>query len=129
VVFKNRVLRRLFGPKRDEVTGKWRKLHNEELHNLYLFPVIIRQIKSTRMGWAGHVARMEQERNVYRVLLENAKGKRPFGRLRKIWEDGITVDLREIDWGIEWIQLAQGSGRWRSVVNTVMKLRVLAPLI
>jgi hypothetical protein len=77
--FENRVLRRIFGPKRDEVTGEWRQLHNEERHNLYSFPDIIRQVKSRRMRWAGHVARMGEERNVYRVLVEKIEGKSPLG--------------------------------------------------
>jgi hypothetical protein len=80
-VFENRVLRRIFGPKRDEVTGEWRKLHNEELHNFYSSPDIIRQVKSRRMRWAGHVARMGKERKVYKVLVGKPKGKRPFGSL------------------------------------------------
>jgi hypothetical protein len=95
-VFENRVLRRIFGPKWDEVTGEWRKLHNEELHILYSSPNIIRQIKPMRMRWAGHVARMGEERNVYRVLMRKPEGKRPLGRPRRRWEDGIRMDLREI---------------------------------
>jgi hypothetical protein len=82
-VFENRVLRRIFGPKRDEVTGEWRKLHNGELHNLYSPPDIIRQIKSRRMGWAGHAAHMREERNMYRVLVGKPKGKKPPGRPRR----------------------------------------------
>jgi hypothetical protein len=82
-LFENRVLRRIFGPKRDEVTGEWRKLHNEELHNLYSSPDIIGQIKSRRMRWAGHVARMGEERKVYRVLMVRPEGKRPLGRPRR----------------------------------------------
>jgi hypothetical protein len=101
-VFENRVLRRIFGPKRDEVTGEWRKLHNEELHILYSSPNIIRQIKSRRMRWARHVARMEEERNVYKVLMGKPEGKRPFGRPRPRCEDGIRMDLREIGLGV-WI--------------------------
>jgi hypothetical protein len=113
-VFENRVLRRIFGPKRDEVTGEWRKLHNEELRILYSSPNIIRQIKSRRMRWAGHVARMGEERNVYRVLMGMPKGKRPLGRPRRRWKDGIRMDLREIGWwSVDWIQLAQDRGRWR----------------
>jgi hypothetical protein len=81
-VFENRVLRRIFGRKRDEVTGEWRKLHNEDLHNLYLSPDIIRQVKSRRMRWAGHVARMGEERKVYKVLVGKTEGKRPLGRPR-----------------------------------------------
>jgi hypothetical protein len=127
-VFENRVLRRIFGRKRDEVTGEWRKLHNEELHILYSSPDIIRQVKSRRMRWAGHVARMREERNVFRVLMGKPEGKRPLGRPRRRWEDGIRIDLRETGWGIvDWIQLAQDRDRWRDVVNTVMNLRVLAP--
>jgi hypothetical protein len=98
-VFENRVLRRIFGPKRDEVTGELRKLHNEELHNLYSSPDIIRQIKSRRMRWAGHMARVEEERKVYKVLVGKPEGKRPLGRPRRRWEDGIRMDLREIVWG------------------------------
>jgi hypothetical protein len=97
-VFENRVLRRIFGPKRDEVTGEWRKLHNEELHNLYLPPDIIRQVKSRRMRWARHVARMGEERKVYKVLVGKPEGKRPLGRLRHRWEDGVRMDLRVIGW-------------------------------
>jgi hypothetical protein len=127
-VFGNRVLRGIFGPKRDEVTGEWRKLHSRELHNLYSSPDIIRQIKSRRMRWAGHVARMREGRNVYRVLVGKPEGKGPLGRPRHRWEDGIKMDLREIGWGgVEWIQLAQDRDRWRAVVNAVMNLRVLVP--
>jgi hypothetical protein len=93
------VLRRIFGPKRDEVRGEWRKLHSGELHILYLSPDIIRQIKSRRMRWAGHVARMGEGRNVYRVLVGKLEGKRPLERLRRRWEEGIKLDLREIGWG------------------------------
>jgi hypothetical protein len=98
-VFENRVLRRIFGPKRYEVTGEWRKLHNGELHNLYSSPDIIRQIKSRRMRWAGHVARMEEGRDVYRVLVGKPEGKRPLVRPRRRCEDGIKMDLGEIGWG------------------------------
>jgi hypothetical protein len=98
-VFENRVLRRIFGPKRDEVIGEWRKLHNKELHNLYSSPDIIRQVKSRRMRWPGHVAHMGEERNVYRVLMGKPEGKRPLGSPRHRWEDGIRMDLREIGWG------------------------------
>jgi hypothetical protein len=84
-MFENRVLRRIFGPNRDEVTGEWRKLHNEELHILYSSPNIITQIKSSIMRWAGHVARMGEEWNVYRVLIGKQEGKRPLGRQRRRW--------------------------------------------
>jgi hypothetical protein len=87
-VFENRVLRRIFGPKRDEVTGEWRKLHNEELHNSYSSPDVIRQVKLSRMRWAGHVARMGEEKKVYKVLVGKPEAKRPLGRPRRRWEDG-----------------------------------------
>jgi hypothetical protein len=98
-VFENRVLRRIFGPKRDKVTGEWRKLQNEEIHILYSSSNIIRQIKSRRMRWAGHVARMGEDRKVYRVLAGKPEGKRPLGKPRHRWEDGIRMDLREIGRG------------------------------
>jgi hypothetical protein len=105
-VFENRVLRGIFGPKRDEVTGEWRKLHNEELHNLYSSPDIIRQVKSRRMRRAGHVACMGEERKVYKVLVGKPEGKRSLGRPRHRWEDGIRIGLREIGLGgggVDWI--------------------------
>jgi hypothetical protein len=127
-LFEDRVLRIIFGPKRDEVTGEWSKLHTEELHVLYSSQNIIRQIKSRRMRWAGHVARMGEERNMYRVLIGKPEGKRPLGRPRHRWEDGLSMDLREIGWGsVDWIQLAQDRDRWRALVNTVMNLQVLVP--
>jgi hypothetical protein len=99
-VFENRVLRGIFGPKRDEVTGEWRKLHNEEMHNFYSSPDSIKQVKSRQMRWAGHVARMGEERKVYKVLVGKPEGKRPLGRPRRRWEDGIRMDLREIGLGV-----------------------------
>jgi hypothetical protein len=127
-VLGNRVLRGIFGPKGDEVTGEWRKLHSGKLHNLYSSSDNIRQIKSRRMRWAGHVARMGEGRNVYRVLVGKSEGKRPLERPRRRWEDGIKTELREIGLGgVEWIQLAQDRDRWRAVVSAVMNLRVLAP--
>jgi hypothetical protein len=127
-VFENRVLRRIFGPKRDEVTGEWRKLHSEELNNFYSSPDIIRQVKSRRIRWAGHVARMGEERKVYKVLVGKPEGKRPLGRRRRRWEDGIRMDLREIGWeGVYWIRLSEDRDLGRAVVNAVMNLRVLAP--
>jgi hypothetical protein len=126
--FENRVLRRVFGPKKDEVMGEWRKLHSGECHNLYLSPDIIRLIKSRRMRWAGHVARMGEGRNVFRVLVGKREGKRPLGIPRRRWEDGIKMDLREIGWGgVDWIHLAQDRDLWRAVVNAVMNLQVLEP--
>jgi hypothetical protein len=127
-VFENRVLRGIFGAKRDEVTGQWRKLDSGELHNLYSSPDIVTQIKSRRMRWTGHVARMGEGRNVYRVLVGKPEGNSPLERPRHRWEDVIKIDLREIGWGgVEWIQLAPDRDRWRAVVNTVLNLRVLAP--
>jgi hypothetical protein len=123
-VFENRVLRRIFGPKRDE-DGSWRKLHNDELHNLYSSSNIVRVIKSRKMRWVGHVARMGEGRGVYRVLVGRPEGKRSLGRPRRRWEDNIKMDLREIGIdGANWIQLAQDSVQWRACVNTVMNLRV-----
>jgi hypothetical protein len=110
------------------VTGEWRKLHNEEIHILHSSPDIIRQIKSRRMNCAGHVACMGEERKVYRILVGKPEGKRPLGRPRHRWEDGIRMDLRETGWRtVEWIQLDQDRGRWQALMNMVMNLRVLAP--
>jgi hypothetical protein len=111
-VFENRVLRRIFGPKWDEVTGEWRKLHNEELHILYSSPNIIRQIKLRRLRWAEQVARIGEEKNVYNVLIGKPEGKRPLGRPRHRWEDGIRMDLREIGWGSvsSWLRIRTGGG-------------------
>jgi hypothetical protein len=92
----NRVLRKVFGPKRDEVTGEWRKLHNEELNDLYSLPNIVRVVKSRRMIWAGHVSRMGEERGVHRVLVGKPGGKRPLGRARCRWEDNVKMDLQEV---------------------------------
>jgi hypothetical protein len=94
-VFEIRVLRRIFGPKRNEVIGDWRKLHNEELHNLYSSPSIIRAIKSRRMRWVGHAARIGKERNECRILVGKPEGNRPLGRPRCRWVDNIKIDLRE----------------------------------
>jgi hypothetical protein len=125
-VSENRVQR--FGPNRDDVTGEWRKLHNEELHILYSSQNIIRQINSRRMRWAGHMAHIEKERKLKKVLVGKYEEKRPLGRPRRRREDGIRIQLRENGWGIaEWIQLAQDRGRWRALANTLMNLRVLAP--
>ena len=92
-MFENRVLRRIFGPKRDEMKGEWRKLHNEELRDVYCSPSIVRVIKSRRMRWAGHVACMGERRGVYRVLVGKPEGKKPLGRPRRKWEDNIEMDL------------------------------------
>ena len=114
-VFEKMVLRRIFGPRRDEVTGEWRRLHNEELNDLYSLPNIVRVIKSRRMRLAGHVARMDEERGVYRVLVGKPEGRRPLGRPRRRWVDNIRMDLQEVGCGyMDWIGLAQdraGGGR------------------
>jgi hypothetical protein len=124
-VFENRVLRSIFGPKRDEVMGEWRKLHNEQLRYLYSSPSIIRIIKSRRMRWAGHVARIGKKRNVYRLLVGKPEGKRPLGRPRRRWVDNIRMNLGEVGWGgVDWIGVAQDRNRWRAVVNSVLNLRV-----
>jgi hypothetical protein len=124
-VFENRVLRSVFGPKRDEVTGEWRKLHNEELHDLHSSPSIIRIIKSRRMRWAGHVARMGEKRNEYRLLVGKPEGRRPIGRPRRKWLDNIRMDLVEVGWGdVDWIGLARDRDRWRALVTSVLNLRV-----
>jgi hypothetical protein len=124
-VFENRVLRSIFVPKRDGVMGGWRKLHNEELHDLYSSPSIIRIIKSRRMRWAGHVARMGEERNVYRLLVGKPEGRRPLRRPRRRWMDNIKMDLLEIGFGdVDSTGLAQDRYRWRALVNSVMNLWV-----
>ena len=124
-VFENMVLRRIFVPRRDEVTGEWRRLHNEELNDFYSSPNIVRVIKSRRMRWAGHVARMGEERGVYRVLVGEPEGKRPLGWPRCRWVDNIRIDLQEVGCGyMDWIGLAQGRDRWRTLVCAVMNLRV-----
>jgi hypothetical protein len=123
-VFENRGLREIFGPKREE-DGSWRKLHNDELHDLYSSPNIVRVIKSRRMRWAGHVACMGEGRGAYRVLVGRPKGKRPLGRPRHRWEDNIKMDFGEIGIdGANWIRLAQDRVQWWAFVNTVMNLRV-----
>jgi len=124
-VFKNRVLRKIFGPRRDEVTGEWRRLHNEELNNLYSSPNIVRVIKSRRMRWAGHVARKGEERGVYRVFVGKPEGKRPLRRPRRRWMDNIRMDLQEVGCGyMDWIGLAQDRDSWRTLVSVVMNLQV-----
>jgi hypothetical protein len=97
-----------------EVTGKWRRLHNEDLKYIYLSPNIIRVIKSRRMRWAGHVARMGEGRSAYRILVRRPEGWRPLGRPRRRWEDNIKTDLQEVGWeGVDWIAMAQDRDRWR----------------
>jgi hypothetical protein len=119
------VLRRIFGLKRDEVTGEWRKLHNEELRDLHASPSIIRIIKPRRMRCAGHVARMGEKRNTYRLLVGKLERKRPLGRPRCRWVDNIKMDLGEVRWGdVDWISVAQDRNRWRALVNSVLNLQV-----
>ena len=113
-VFENRVLRRIFGRKRDEVAGEWRKLHNENINDLYCSPSIVRVIKSRRMRWTEHAARMEKSRGIYNDLVGKPEGKRPLGRSRHRWEDNIKMDLQEVecggmDWMI-WLRIGTGSG-------------------
>jgi hypothetical protein len=123
-VSENRVLRRIFGPKREE-DGSLRKLHIDELHGLYSSPNIVRVIKSRSMRWAGHVARMGEGRGTYKVLVRRPEGKRPLGRPRHRWEDNIKMDLGEIGIdGANWIWLAQDRVQWQAFVNTVMNFRV-----
>jgi len=118
-------LRRIFVPNRDEVTGQRRKLHNEELNDLYSSPSIVRVIKSRRMRWARHVARMGERKGIYRVVVGKPEGKRPHGRPTLTWEDNIKMDLQEVGCGgMDWIKLAQDRDRWRALVNAVMKLQV-----
>jgi len=124
-VFENMVLRKIFGPRREEVTGELRRMHNEELNDLYCSPNIVRVIKSRRMRWAEHVARMGGERKVYRVLVGKPERKRPLGRPRRRWVDNIRMDLQEVGCGyMDWIGLAQDRDSWRRLVSVVMNLRV-----
>jgi hypothetical protein len=124
-MFENRMLRRIFGPKRYEVEGEWRKLHNEELRDLYSSVSIIRMIKPRRMRWAGHVARMRENRSVYRLLLGKTEGKRLLGRPRRRWVDNIMMDLGVVGWGdVDWICLVHDRNRWRALVNSVLNFRV-----
>jgi hypothetical protein len=112
-VFENRELRTIFGSKRDDATEEWRKLHNEELNDLYCSPSIVRVIKSRGMRWVEHVARMEKGRGVYCVLVGRPEGKRPLGRPRRRWGDNIKMDLQELECGdMDWIELAQITDRW-----------------
>jgi hypothetical protein len=109
----------------DEVTGERRKLHNEELRDVYSSPSIIRMIKSRRMRWEGHLTRIGEKRNAYRLLVGKPEGKRPLGRLRRRCVDNIRMDLGKVGWGdVDWIGLAQDRNRWRAVVNLVLNLRV-----
>ena len=121
-----RVLRGIFfGPNRDDVTGEWRKPHNEELSDLYFSPNIVRVIKSRSVRWAGHVTRVGERRDLYRVLLGKPEGKKPLGRPKRRWENSVKIDLQEVGcWSKDWIELAQDRDMWRALVNPVMNLRV-----
>ena len=124
-MFENRVLRRIFGPKRDEVIRGWTKLHKEEFYDLYSSPRIVPVIRSRRTRWAGHVMRMGEKRGIYRVLVGKPEGKRPYGRPRHRWEDNIKMELQEVGCGgMDWIELAKDRERWQTLVNAVMNLRV-----
>ena len=126
-VFENKVglLRKIFGAKKDEITGEWIKLHNAELHALDSSHNIIRSLKSRRLRWAGHTARKEQSRNAYRHLVGKHEGKKPLGRPRRRWEDNIKMDLREVGCDLgEWKDLAEDRDQWRAYVRAVMNLRV-----
>ena len=115
------MLRRIFGPRSDEVTGEWRRLHNEELNVLYCSPNIVRVIKSRRVRWTGHVARMGEEK----VLVGKTEGKTPLGRPRRRWVDNISMEIQEVGCGyMDWIGLVQDRDSWRTLVSAVMKLRV-----
>jgi hypothetical protein len=116
--------RPICGPKRDKVTGGWRKLPNETPPNFYSSPSIIRIIKSRKMRWVGHVARVEEKRNAYRLLVEKPEGKRPLRRPRCRWVQYIKMDLEEVEWeeGIDWIRLAQDRDTWRPLVNAIISI-------
>jgi hypothetical protein len=124
-VFENRVLRKIFGPERDEVKEKLRTLHNEELVDLCSSLIIIRMIKSRRMRLAGHLIRMRERRDVCTVTVGKPVGKRTLGRPRFRWEDNIKIELREVGCGgMDWIELAEDREKWRTLVNGVMNLRI-----
>ena len=124
-VFENMMLRRIFGPKRNEVTGEWRELHNEELNDLHFSLKFVRVITLRRTKWAVQVARMGERRGVYRVLVRKPEGKRPLGIPRHRWEKNFKMDLQEVGcWTMDWIEVAQDKYRWRALVNVVMNLRV-----
>jgi hypothetical protein len=112
-------------PERDEETGEWRRLHNEELNDLYSSPSIIRVIKSRKLRWAGHIACMGEKTGAYRILVGRPEGRRPLGRPRLKWEDNIKMDVQGVGCGgMDWIELAQDRDRWEALVNAVINLRV-----
>jgi hypothetical protein len=122
-VFENRVLRRIFGPKREEVTRGWRNLHNEKVHNMYSSPSITRMVKSRRTRTAGHVAQMGVRRNAYTILVRKPEGETQLRRPRHRWVDNIKMDLRDTGWGgVDWIGLAQDRDQWRILANMAMNL-------
>ena len=124
-MFENRVLRRICGPKKDGVTGEWRKLHNEELNDLYSSPNIVRVIKSRRIRWVVHVAHMEGRRVVHKVFVVKREGKIPLRRPRCRWKDNIKMDFQEVGKGCgDWMELAKDRERWRALVSTVMNFQV-----
>jgi hypothetical protein len=124
-VFENRVLRKIFGPKRDKATGEWRRLHNEELYELYSSPNVIRVIKSGRIRWAGRVACMGERRGVYRVLVGRSEERRLLGRPRRGWKGILNRIFKKLDGrAMDWINLAQDRDRWRTLVNAVTNLQV-----
>jgi hypothetical protein len=124
-VFENRVLKKVFGPKRDEVTGECRKLHNEELNDLYTLPNIVWLVKSRRMRWTRHVARMGKDRGVHRMFMGKPEEKSPLGRQKGRWKDNIKIDLQEVGGSRgDWMELDQDRDRWRALVGTVRNFRV-----
>ena len=124
-MFENKVLRKIFGAKRDSITGEWRKLHNPELHALYSPPNIIKDLKLSRLRWAGHVARIEQSKNAYRILVGKPESERSLGRQRRRWEDNIKMDLMGMGCDPrDWIALAEDRDQWRAYVRAVMNLRI-----
>ena len=124
-MFENKVLRKIFGAKRDEIRGEWRKLYNADLHTLYSSPNIIRNLKSRRLRWAGHVAHMEQSRITYRVLVGKPEGNRPLGRPKCRWKDNIKMHLRELCCNPgDSMDLAEDRDQREAYVRAVMNLRV-----
>jgi hypothetical protein len=125
MVFENRVRRRIFGPKREEVAGGWRRLHHQGFHNLYSSPNFIRVNKSSRMRWTGHVMRMGNVRNAYEVLVGKVEGKRSLGIPRSSSEDNVRKSFKKIGWeGVYLMRPSQDMDQWPALVNTVMNLRV-----
>jgi hypothetical protein len=123
--YESRVSRRIFGPKRGETTRGWKQLHNEELHNLYSSPNIIRMVTSRRMRWVGHVACIWAKLNVYRILVGKPEGKIPLERPKYRREDNIKMHVGGLGWSsMDWIDPAQDRDQWRALVNTVLHFRI-----